>query len=126
MATKLITLRCGHQERVNVDGPYRIIERRIRQVEQAECPICQGNNDKRWADNNRLIPLRGVHDQCLRAETIRKNTLNRIKVLIDHSTIRDKDAFQELKKQALRIDSAAWWLEHRGDAIEVLARDIEL
>lgn len=126
MASRLITLRCGHQERVNIDGPYQIVERRIRQVEQAECPICEGNVNRIWSEYNNLTPLRGADGQRLRAETIRRNTLSRINVLIDHSSIRDKDAFLELKKQALRIDSAIWWLEHRGDAIEVLARDIEL
>lgn len=64
--------------------------------------------------------------QCDRAEPIRRRALNQMDVLATHARIGDRDAFSELHKQVLRRDDAAWWIEHKNDAVNVLAQDIEL
>ena len=40
--------------------------------------------------------------------------------------IEDRDAFAELRRQVLRMNDAAWWIEHKNDAATMLAQDIEL
>ena len=43
-----------------------------------------------------------------------------------HARIEDRDAFAELRRQVLRMNDAAWWIEHKNDAATMLAQDIEL
>ena len=126
MAWRVITHACGHQERINVDGSYVVVEHRIRKAEQALCTSCIGNTN-RW--DNRLAgfcELWGSKEQCDRAEPIRRRVLNQVDVLSSHASIGDRDAFAELRKQVLRRDDAEWWIEHRNDAVIILAQDIEL
>ncbi|WP_329779173.1 hypothetical protein [Bifidobacterium longum] len=47
-------------------------------------------------------------------------------MLARHARIEDRDAFAELRKQVLRMNDAAWWIEHKNDAATTLAQDIEL
>ena len=127
MTTKLITLNCGHQERVSIDGPYMVVERRIRQTEQRDCPVCSGNRIR--LSNIHTIgftELRGEPEQCARAENIRLRTLRRVNILIDHASNRDLEAFRELRRRVKLVPNAIWWIEHEGDAVETLARDIDL
>lgn len=66
------------------------------------------------------------HTQCDRAEPIRRRTLSQVDVLARHARIEDRDAFAELRRQVLRMNDAAWWIEHKNDAATTLAQDIEL
>lgn len=52
--------------------------------------------------------------------------LSQVDVLARHARIEDRDAFAELRKQVLRMNDAAWWIEHKNDAATTLAQDIEL
>ena len=70
--------------------------------------------------------LWGSKSQCDRAEPIRRRTLSQVDVLARHARIEDRDAFAELRKQVLRMNDAAWWIEHKNDAATTLAQDIEL
>ncbi|PLS24527.1 hypothetical protein BLI708_10230 [Bifidobacterium imperatoris] len=126
MAWRLITHACGHQERINVDGPYVIVEQRVRKAEQSPCAACIGATN-RW-DNAQsgFCPLWGSKAQRDRAEPIRRRALNQVDILAVHARIEDRDAFAELRKQVLRRDDAAWWIEHKTNAVNILAQDIEL
>ena len=42
MAWRFVTHACGHQERVNVDGSYVVVEQRVRNAERVSCPACIG------------------------------------------------------------------------------------
>lgn len=42
MAWRFVTHACGHQERINVDGPYVVVEQRVRNAERVSCPACIG------------------------------------------------------------------------------------
>ena len=70
--------------------------------------------------------LWGSKSQCDRAEPIRRRTLSQVDVLARHARIEDRDAFAELRRQVLRMNDAAWWIEHKNDAATTLAQDIEL
>ena len=126
MAWRLVTHTCGHQERVNVDGAYIIVEQRIKKVTNSSCSACAGLADRRDNMRSGFCTLWGSKEQCDRAEPIRRRTLNQVDVLAQHSRIEDRDAFSELRKQVLTRDDAAWWIEHRNDAVTILAQDIEL
>lgn len=56
----------------------------------------------------------------------RRQRLSQVDVLARHARIEDRDAFAELRKQVLRMNDAAWWIEHKNDAATMLAQDIEL
>lgn len=101
MAWRFVTHACGHQERINVDGPYVVVEQRVRNAERVSCPACIGIAS-------------------------RQRTLSQVDVLARHARIEDRDAFAELRKQVLRMNDAAWWIEHKNDAATTLAQDIEL
>ncbi|KAB5608363.1 hypothetical protein [Bifidobacterium jacchi] len=126
MAWRMITHRCGHQERINVDGPYVIVEQRVRRAEETLCTSCTGIQSRRSNRLDGFCELWGSRSQCDRAEPIRRRVLAQVTVLARHARIEDRDAFDELRKQVLRRDDAEWWLEHRTDAITILAQDIEL
>ncbi|KFI93478.1 hypothetical protein BISA_1566 [Bifidobacterium saguini DSM 23967] len=126
MTWRLITHACGHQERINVDGPYVIVEQRVRKAEQSLCAACIGNASRQDNRMDGFCTLWGSKAQCDRAEPIRRRTLNQVDVLATHARIEDRDAFAELRKQVLRRDDAAWWIEHKTDAVNILAQDIEL
>lgn len=42
MAWRFVTHACGHQERINVDGPYVVVEQRVKNAERVSCPACIG------------------------------------------------------------------------------------
>lgn len=42
MAWRFVTHTCGHQERINVDGPYVVVEQRVKNAERVSCPACIG------------------------------------------------------------------------------------
>ncbi|WP_140490103.1 hypothetical protein [Bifidobacterium sp. UTBIF-68] len=126
MAWRMVTHRCGHQERINVDGSYVIVERKVRKAEETLCASCEGIQSRRDNRSAGFCELWGSKSQCDRAEPIRQRVLSQVIVLARHARIEDRDAFDELYKQVLRRDDAEWWIEHRNDAITMLAQDIEL
>ncbi|MBT1171759.1 hypothetical protein [Bifidobacterium sp. SO4] len=126
MAWRIITHRCGHRERINVDGTYVVVEQRVRRAEESLCASCAGNISRRDNMLAGFCTLLGSKDQCDRAEPIRMRVLNQVEVLASHARIEDRDAFRELRRQVLCRDDAAWWIEHRNDAVTILAQDIEL
>jgi hypothetical protein len=111
---------------VNLNGQFLAVERRIQAVESTDCAECAGR--RYWKENEDLgfCTLYGSKSQCDRAEGIRHATLMRADVLASHGRGQDRDAFEELRKRILRCDDAAWWVEHKHDAITMMAKDIEL
>lgn len=126
MTCRMITHSCGHQERINVDGPYVIVERRIRKAEATQCKSCAGNASRQANDLLGFCTLWGSKSQCDRAEPIRQRALAQVTILASHARVEDRDAFVELRRQVLRRDDAEWWIEHKNDAVAILAQDIEL
>ncbi|MBT1181334.1 hypothetical protein JS531_04975 [Bifidobacterium sp. CP2] len=126
MFWRIITHVCGHQERISADGPYVVVEQRIRKAEQSMCDSCAGHVN-RWDNELKgFCDLWGTQRDCDRAEPIRRRTLNQVDALARHARAGEHDAFAELRKQVLRRDDAAWWIEHKDDAIAMLAQNIEL
>ena len=74
----------------------------------------------------RVLRTVGLEIPVRPAEPIRRRTLSQVDVLARHARIEDRDAFAELRKQVLRMNDAAWWIEHKNDAATTLAQDIEL
>ena len=126
MAWRYVTHACGHQERINVDGPYVVVEQRVRNAERVSCPACIGIASRQRNRLDGFCELWGSKSQCDRAEPIRRRTLSQVDVLARHARIEDRDAFAELRRQVLRMNDAAWWIEHKNDAATTLAQDIEL
>lgn len=126
MFWRIITHTCGHRERISADGPYVVVEQRIRRAERSMCDSCTGHVS-RW-DNKMLgfCDLWGTQRQCDKAEPIRRRALSRVDALARHARIGERDAFAVLRRQVLHRDDAAWWIEHRDDAVEILAQNIEL
>ena len=114
MAWRFVTHTCGHQERINVDGPYVVVEQRVRNAERVSCPACIGIASRQRNRLDGFCELWGSKAQCDRD------------VLARHARIEDRDAFAELRRQVLRMNDAAWWIEHKNDAATTLAQDIEL
>ena len=133
MAWRFVTHACGHQERINVDGPYVVVEQRVRNAERVSCPACIGIASRQ---RNRLDGFcelwgrRGEHRkgaaQMPRMFRRDEGHERHVERLARHARIEDRDAFAELRKQVLRMNDAAWWIEHKNDAATTLAQDIEL
>ena len=126
MAWRFVTHACGHQERINVDGPYVVVEQRVKNAERVSCPACIGIASRQRNRLDGFCELWGSKSQCDRAEPIRRRTLSQVDVLARHARIEDRDAFAELRRQVLRMNDAAWWIERKNDAATTLAQDIEL
>lgn len=108
MAWRFVTHACGHQERINVDGPYVVVEQRVRNAERVSCPACIGIASRQRNRLDGFCELWGSKSQCDRAEPIRRRTLSQVDVHARHARIEDRDAFAELRKQVLRMNDAAW------------------
>ena len=89
-------------------------------------PACIGIASRQRNRLDGFCELWGSKSQCDRAEPIRRRTLSQVDVLARHARIEDRDAFAELRRQVLRMNDAAWWIEHKNDAATTLAQDIEL
>ena len=89
-------------------------------------PACIGIASRQRNRLDGFCELWGSKSQCDRAEPIRRRTLSQVDVLARHARIEDRDAFAELRRQVLRMNDAAWWIEHKNDAATMLAQDIEL
>lgn len=109
-----------------MDGPYVVVEQRVRNAERVSCPACIGIASRQRNRLDGFCELWGSKSQCDRAEPIRRRTLSQVDVLARHARIEDRDAFAELRRQVLRMNDAAWWVEHKNDAATMLAQDIEL
>lgn len=93
MAWRFVTHACGHQERINVDGPYVVVEQRVRNAERVPCPACVGIASRQRNRLDGFCELWGSKSQCDRAEPIRRRTLSQVDVLARHARIEDRDAF---------------------------------
>lgn len=98
MAWRFVTHACGHQERINVDGPYVVVEQRVRNAERVSCPACIGIASRQRNRLDGFCELWGSKSQCDRAEPIRRRTLSQVDVLARHARIEDRDAFAELRR----------------------------
>lgn len=95
-------------------------------VKRVHVPACIGIASRQRNRLDGFCELWGSKSQCDRAEPIRRRTLSQVDVLARHARIEDRDAFAELCRQVLRMNDAAWWIEHKNDAATTLAQDIEL
>ncbi|YAD76635.1 hypothetical protein ACTGNK_08995 [Bifidobacterium longum] len=75
MAWRFVTHACGHQERINVDGPYVVVEQRVKNAERVSCPACIGIASRQRNRLDGFCELWGSKAQCDRAEPIRRRTL---------------------------------------------------
>lgn len=117
---------CGHEERVNVDGPWPVVQKRIERVERSLCERCEAKSCKSASEKNGFIELWGSEKQCISAEHIRHLAWRRACVLADHATGLDREAWLEVANMVTRQNDAAWWVEHRSDALQMLAAEIRL
>ena len=78
MAWRFVTHACGHQERINVDGPYVVVEQRVRNAERVSCPACIGIASRQRNRLDGFCELWGSKSQCDRAEPIRRRTLSQV------------------------------------------------
>lgn len=127
MAYRNIMHSCGHRERISIDGPYRVVDARVKRIEHSRCAMCIAN-DPATTDHDGFRPLWG-NDPILKgkAELIRRRTLEQARGLARHATsVNERDAYRYLESRILRIGDPAWWCEHPTDAIQVLARDVQL
>jgi hypothetical protein len=124
MAKRKIIRPCGHFEWVDLDAPFLIVERRISLIEHSRCETCQGNGEMARNRSRGFVPLFGTPDQRSRAEAIRSRVLVRVERMREHVSSPDEDMLFYLKQRVLGIDDASWWVEHRYDAVEALARDM--
>ncbi|WP_165775759.1 hypothetical protein [Bifidobacterium scaligerum] len=102
------------------------MEQHVRKAEQSPCAACIGNASRQDNRMDGFCALWGSKTQCGRAEPIRRRALNQVDVLAAHTRFENRDAFAELHKQVLHRDAADWRIEHKNDAISILAQDIEL
>ena len=72
MAWRFVTHACGHQERINVDGPYVVVEQRVKNAERVSCPACIGIASRQRNRLDGFCELWGSKAQCDRAEPIRR------------------------------------------------------
>lgn len=64
MAWRFVTHACGHQERINVDGPYVVVEQRVRNAERVSCPACIGIASRQRNRLDGFCELWGSKSQC--------------------------------------------------------------
>lgn len=86
MAWRFVTHACGHQERINVDGPYVVVEQRVRNAERVSCPACIGIASRQRNRLDGFCELWGSKSQCDRAEPVRRRTLSQ--VVVNHPLTR--------------------------------------
>ena len=87
MAWRFVTHTCGHQERINVDGPYVVVEQRVKNAERVSCPACIGIASRQRNRLDGFCELWGSKSQCDRAEPIRRRTLSQVDVLARHARV---------------------------------------
>ena len=67
MAWRFVTHECGHQERINVDGPYVVVEQRVKNAERVSCPACIGIASRQRNRLDGFCELWGSKAQCDRS-----------------------------------------------------------
>lgn len=60
-----------------MDGPYVVVEQRVRNAERVSCPACIGIASRQRNRLDGFCELWGSKSQCDRAEPIRRRTLSR-------------------------------------------------
>ncbi|KFI44503.1 hypothetical protein [Bifidobacterium biavatii] len=126
MSSQLFRHSCGHYERVNVDASYRVVSLKVKRIEMTECAMCEAARTRMLNVTTGFGELWGTKEDCMRAEGIRRRTLAQVDACIEHALRRDRDAWEELRRRVLRFNDAAWWIEHKNDAIVMIAQEIDL
>lgn len=70
-----------------MDGPYVVVEQRVRNAERVSCPACIGIASRQRNRLDGFCELWGSKSQCDRAEPIRRRTLSQVDVLARHARI---------------------------------------
>lgn len=78
-----------------MDGPYVVVEQRVRNAERVSCPACIGIASRQRNRLDGFCELWGSKSQCDRAEPIRRRTLSQVDVLARHARIEEGDAKTE-------------------------------
>ena len=63
-----------------MDGPYVVVEQRVRNAERVSCPACIGIASRQRNRLDGFCELWGSKSQCDRAEPIRRRTLSQVDV----------------------------------------------
>lgn len=61
-----------------MDGPYVVVEQRVRNAERVSCPACIGIASRQRNRLDGFCELWGSKSQCDRAEPIRRRTLSQV------------------------------------------------
>ena len=69
-----------------MDGPYVVVEQRVRNAERVSCPACIGIASRQRNRLDGFCELWGSKSQCDRAEPIRRRTLSQVDVLAYSNT----------------------------------------
>lgn len=121
-----ITHSCGHMENISIDGPYHLIDRRVRHIERTPCENCIHAQDAQANQTTGFARLWGTPQQNAQAETIRRTAFRQATQLMERTQGRDREAFRLLCRRILSIEDSLWWIDHRNDALTTLAHDIDL
>lgn len=121
MAKYTITHTCGHTEEVQLFGPYKDRESRIKWLESKPCPDCikaaatQAANEA--SAERGLAPLTGTDKQTAWAVTIREGVYKCIDML---AGVADKFGNAEATKMVAgwtaeldKHTEAKWWIDNR-------------
>lgn len=122
MAWRFVTHTCGHQERINVDGPYVVVEQRVKNAERVSCPPASASRPD--SDTIRIVRTR--------YELVEDNTV------LDTADMGEEQALDELARllaspmprtdRLMRLKdkfekTAEWCRDTLGDEQE--AKDVE-
>lgn len=117
---------CGHGERVPYNLPTRLFETRVRIIRSTPCDWCRKSTEEQRNLSDGCLPMAGMGAEAAEAERIRLRAIEQVKALRGHATAGELDGFDELMRRVRRTGDPQWWIEHRNDAITILARDIEV
>lgn len=117
---------CGHGEKVPYSLPTRMFEARVRVIRSTACDWCRKGADEQSNLLDGCAPMEGREPLVSQAEAIRRRALGQARALRGHATGGELDGFDELLRRIKCMNDPQWWVEHRADAIAVLARDIEV
>lgn len=95
-------------------------------MERTQCEQCESIPYAPANSADGFCALWGSKAHCISAERIRRLAWQRAYVMMSHSTGLEREAWQEVMNMVKRQNDAAWWMEHRSDALQMLASEIKL
>jgi hypothetical protein len=117
MASYTITHSCGHEETLWLTGPRSQREWRIKKAEEEMCDACFREwKTAQCAKQNKelgLPELKGTEKQIAWAERIRHSAVEELERMGGQFED-EQDWFREGLELIYKQDSAAWWIDHRG------------